>query len=1177
MPRPPPTHDDEHWLARLDAHVALKLLGRRSFDIALASGMLYGEAPTLGQAGFVHAVLVEPGRGVGGAVDIQSRVAVRLRDDDSLAVECSRCMASFGPCRHGAALTVDLAIASALRAAVLAGESRFDPNEAVRAARRAMHLEASFEATLRAWTSPAEAGARVEIAVAPAPRDLLRGYGDRDDGPGISLTVRRAGERRLLAPQEIGALVLSASDRRVLRYARGTTGASGKKALVVFGVEASLTLAAIREHGGVFAHGYKSLLDIRAAFARPAIEESPVTSGGSGRALGATWIADGARVAMESSFFFTGPFAFVWVKDGPLYRVAPDVDVDMAAELVRAPTLIVPRAKLEDAGQKLVRAARPRGIVVPRTERFGLPPLEAPRFVLRLAGDPLEVMGALVAVYPHGEAPLFGEHVTQAVPPRDDVAESRARAHVIAAGLVHHAGTDDGAPTEEWVGAVDEGAIALWQTGLPLLRAATDPPIEVELTERLAQVRVGAAIAPRVHVALEGNWLDTRVEFWAREIPVEMDAIRAALRKKHRWVSLTDGTLARITGTVARLVDEAAEVLGDDDHALLPAHQLGRLERWIEENDGRVDAAVASLRKRLRALAVSPEPALPKKLKTKLRPYQKSGLAWLQFLRAMGAGGLLADDMGLGKTVTTLAFLQRWKEDDGAKPSLVVCPTSVATNWVHEAKRFTPSLSVALLHGTPRERAKVDLDGSDLVVTTYGVLRQDKGVLAARRFRAVILDEAQWVKNADALARRAAGELDADMRIALTGTPVENRLRELWSIVSFVNPGILGTESAFERRYERSLAMNLDSPLGPELRSIVRPFLLRRTKAEVLSDLPPKTEIDRFVTLSRENKRLYDALAHTLRASIARAVERRDGGAGQLSVFTALTRLRQMACDPRLVDPSQSPSASAKREAFLELVRELVSEKRRALVFSQFVELFNLWRKDLDAVGIRYEYLDGSTRKRDVVVRNFQEGDAPLFLVSLKAGGAGLNLTAADTVIHCDPWWNPAVEDQATDRAHRIGQDKPVTVVRLLAAGTIEEKILSLKAKKRGLVETVLEDGAGALAGLDEATLRVLFGDVDGPSWDDGASLHSAADVLATDTDIVDPKFAHLVEGAQRWLTSTGSPSSELAWLLDLPEEFAERLARGRPFPCSRVVAERIERRLEAFRRGMLHGPYEAS
>ena len=190
MPRPPPTHDDEHWLARLDAHVALKLLGRRSFDIALASGMLYGEAPTLGQAGFVHAVLVEPGRGVGGAVDIQSRVAVRLRDDDSLAVECSRCMASFGPCRHGAALTVDLAIASALRAAVLAGESRFDPNEAVRAARRAMHLEASFEATLRAWTSPAEAGARVEIAVAPAPRDLLRGYGDRDDGPGISLTVQ---------------------------------------------------------------------------------------------------------------------------------------------------------------------------------------------------------------------------------------------------------------------------------------------------------------------------------------------------------------------------------------------------------------------------------------------------------------------------------------------------------------------------------------------------------------------------------------------------------------------------------------------------------------------------------------------------------------------------------------------------------------------------------------------------------------------------------------------------------------------------------------------------------------------------------------------------------------------------------------------------------------------------
>ncbi|MCL2448419.1 MAG: DEAD/DEAH box helicase, partial [Polyangiaceae bacterium] len=718
-------------------------------------------------------------------------------------------------------------------------------------------------------------------------------------------------------------------------------------------------------------------------------------------------------------------------------------------------------------------------------------------------------------------------------------------------------------------------------------------PIDVRLSERLAGVRVGAPITGRVRVALEGNWLETRVEFSTDELPVELGVIRGALARKKRWVTLNDGTVARISNQIESLSAEAAEVM-DGAQGRLPAHQLGRLDRWIEENDGRVDAAVEGLRGRLRALAVAGEPEHPENLRTTLRPYQHLGLAWLQFLQALGAGGILADDMGLGKTVTTLAFLLRRKQAEGPAPSVVVCPTSVATNWAREAERFTPDLRVLVLHGPARGKLVASIAKSDLVITTYGLLRRDIDDLAAIRFRCAILDEAQNIKNESSATARAARRLDASMRLALSGTPVENRLGELWSLASFANPGMLGTVRDFETRYERPITTDRDSPLAERLRSIVRPFLLRRTKNEVLPELPPKTEVDRFVTLTRGEKRLYDALAHTLRAGVAKDIkerEKRGGGGGvSVSVFAALMRLRQMACDPRLVDARFERGErgfGAKRAAFLEVVRELVAEGRRALVFSQFVELLTLWRRDLETESIAYEYLDGSTTHRDRVITRFHEGSAPLFLISLKAGGAGLNLTAADTVIHCDPWWNPAVEDQATDRAHRIGQDKPVTVVRLVARGTIEEKILSLKAKKRELTQAVIGDDARALQGLTEDDVRLLLGDADDVGFDeDDASAASDAapgsdpppgsappsprptptDWLATVDRVVDPaSFDALVSEVQFWLASTGRLQTDLAALADLPVEFANRLAEGEPFPCSRAVATRIVARIRAY------------
>jgi len=1151
-----------------------RLVSRRTLDSALASRLRYVRPPVLVgiPAGTVRAVL--------GDEDSSGAFQVDLRIGDggtTLSGDCSRCTQTFGPCVHVTVLAVDLAVSPALREGLLEGGATSEAAGRAPALRVLVEAEVRFDSALAAWLAPAAEGVRVEISASPfadADPYIGRAYGDRrDESPARLLTVvvRRAGERKLLSAREIGPhsterVQLGARDRHVLQHTRDR--GSGKKAVYALGVDASLTVEAMRQHGGVFAEGFKGLLDFRAAAARPTIVFTP--AGGDGPiaaldALAAHWTVedDPAPIQFADSAFFPGPFPFVWTRAGSIYRVAPDVDLDLAGQLARASVLLVPRGKLREAGARLLRAARGRGIALPRHETFGLPPTETPRIVLRLSGEPLDVVGELVAAYREREVALYPDDGVGSEDGRDLEYEGRAREHVERAGLVRRGG--EGAA----LAVTDDDAITFWREGLAALRAAADPAVTIELTDRLARVRVGAPVSGRVHVTLEGNWLATRLEFASGELPVELDAVRLALSRKKRWVTLGDGTLARIASSIEALTDEAAAVMNGSE-AQLPAHQLGRLDRWIEENDGHVDAAVEALRGRLRALAVAAEPDMPEGLHGTLRPYQRLGLAWLQFLQALGAGGILADDMGLGKTITTLAFLLGRREKEGPGVSLVVCPTSVATNWVREAARFTPGLRVTLHHGPSRERDAPPIADTDLVVTTYALLRRDLDALARVRFRCVVLDEAQNIKNADSATYHAACQLDGSMRLALSGTPIENRLGELWSLASFANPGILGTSRAFETRFERPVATDPRSPLAGELRAIVRPFLLRRTKDDVLRELPPKTEIDRVVTLARADKRMYDALAHSLRASLARDVERR-GGLASLSVFTALTRLRQMACDPRLVDPRlESDAGSAKRAAFLELVRELCAEGRRALVFSQFVQLLTLWRRDLDREQIAYEYLDGSTVKRDEAVARFQEGSAPLFLISLKAGGAGLNLTAADTVIHCDPWWNPAVEDQATDRAYRIGQDKPVTVVRLVARGTIEEKILSLKARKREIARAVIGDDARALEGLTEEDVRALLGDAGAEDDDDGddgeePEAHSPEDVLATAESILDPDFDALAVEVKWWLATTGRKATDVAAMTDVPVPFVARLAEGKPFPCSRAVAERIRARLRSF------------
>jgi SNF2 family DNA or RNA helicase len=471
----------------------------------------------------------------------------------------------------------------------------------------------------------------------------------------------------------------------------------------------------------------------------------------------------------------------------------------------------------------------------------------------------------------------------------------------------------------------------------------------------------------------------------------------------------------------------------------------------------------------------------PKGLKATLRPYQLDGLAWLDFLGHLGLGGILADDMGLGKTVQVLAHIlglkQRGQLDH---PVLVVCPTSLVGNWRSEASRFTPTLKVLVIHGADRADRYEEIAAHDLVITTYPLLPRDREQLVAQRFNLLVLDEAQAVKNASSLAARVVREIRATRRLAMTGTPLENHLGELWAQFDAVEPGLLGNQRQFTRLYRTPIEKHADVDRQQRLNRRIGPLLLRRRKDDVLSDLPAKTEIVRTLELEGDQRELYETLRLAQHERVRQAIKERGLAQSGIVVLDALLKLRQACCDPRLVKlaSAKKVKASAKLEALLELLDGLLAEGRRVLLFSQFTEMLAIIEAALNERGILHQSLTGQTPagKREALVKTFQGGNVPVFLISLKAGGVGLNLTAADTVIHYDPWWNPATEAQATDRAHRIGQDKPVFVYRLICAGTVEEKIQAMQARKAGLAQAVLEGGgATTQVRFNEADLAELF------------------------------------------------------------------------------------------------------
>jgi len=540
-----------------------------------------------------------------------------------------------------------------------------------------------------------------------------------------------------------------------------------------------------------------------------------------------------------------------------------------------------------------------------------------------------------------------------------------------------------------------------------------------------------------------------------------------------QWLRVDTRPLQTLRGLILELFNRKQL----DKPVRLPAYQAALLQD-LPTLDNRKAPLTAALLKQLQDFngLISIDP--PTGLLAQLRPYQQQGLNWLAFLQQFGFGGILADDMGLGKTLQTLALLLHLKNSGQLKkPVLVVCPTSLTSNWLHEARRFTPQLRTCLIQGSKRKHAFSQIEDSDLVITTYPLLPRDVRQYAEHSFSMLILDEAQLIKNPNTRIASDVRTIKCDTRLCLSGTPLENHLGELWALMDFALPGLLGGRKTFNKQYRSAIEEQHDRDRQHELARRIAPFMLRRTKADVAQDLPPKTEIVQYVELEGKQRTLYESIRISMEKRIRDLIAQKGMARSHIEFLDALLKLRQACIDPRLVklDKAADIIESAKLNWLSENIPVLLDEGRHILLFSQFTEVLGLIELLLNSKQIAYAKLTGQTRHRQTVIDQFQSGEVSIFLVSLKAGGSGLNLTAADVVIHVDPWWNPAVENQATDRAYRIGQDKPVFVYKLVAANTIEERIQQLQKQKQALADSLFSDtGAVGLPVEKEALMALL-------------------------------------------------------------------------------------------------------
>ncbi|MDX8384625.1 MAG: DEAD/DEAH box helicase, partial [Ghiorsea sp.] len=530
-----------------------------------------------------------------------------------------------------------------------------------------------------------------------------------------------------------------------------------------------------------------------------------------------------------------------------------------------------------------------------------------------------------------------------------------------------------------------------------------------------------------------------------------------------QYLKLPSAQIKPVLDILYELYDH--ESLSDEGSLKMSRFDAGRLADLEQENSNLLWRGGENLREIGKQLqdftgieAVEP----PEGLKAELRDYQQQGLNWLQFLRKYQFEGILADDMGLGKTVQALAHVLLEKEQGRMdKPCLIVAPTSLMSNWRREAEQFTPDLKVLVLQGSERKQHFDTIDHYDVVLSTYPLLVRDEEVLNQHAYHLLILDEAQVVKNPKAKAAKVIRKLQAKHKLCLTGTPMENHLGELWALFDFLMPGFLGDAKQFNQIFRTPIEQQGNTEQQQRLGKRIKPFMLRRTKGEVAAELPEKTVMIRTVSLGKKQAALYESIRISMEKKVRDTIASKGLARSHITILDALLKLRQVCCDPRILSLKQAQKLeeSAKLELLMEMLPEMLEEGRRVLLFSQFTKMLALIEDKLKSHKISYSKLTGQTRKRDDAIEKFKQGKADVFLISLKAGGVGLNLTEADTVIHYDPWWNPAAENQATDRAHRIGQEKAVFVYKLVVENSVEEKIVAMQAKKKALADAVYQEG----------------------------------------------------------------------------------------------------------------------
>jgi superfamily II DNA or RNA helicase len=797
--------------------------------------------------------------------------------------------------------------------------------------------------------------------------------------------------------------------------------------------------------------------------------------------------ANGRRFSLSSGGWFEGtPGWHIDTTEGIARPIDARVSPAALRRLLRAPTIAEPASELINLiTNYLPRLSLELGATLPDLSQVADLVDLPPQFRMRAGGSLVKAEVSLRTAYGDLEVEVRADGISPPIIVKPPSESQRGRATCVRADIVAQQEAvqlliDLGLkPGDDGESFVAEGADALrfWSEGIGSLPESWDLYVPEELVG--VQVR-SKPVQMQARVSSGVDWLNVQITWESDGVTIDRKDIEQCLREGKKFVRLSDDSYAPLDADrVEAMVQREIELIASTGkNGKLPLSQAGRVQELLNQlPDAKVTATTKQLFKKLASIDEIKQIKKPRALKATLRPYQEQGLSWLKFVHDLGTGGILADDMGLGKTVETLALLLLVKQENKTLRALIVAPTSVVGNWVREIEKFAPSLTTSLWHGAGRKEQQKDLTSANVIITSYALLRRDIELLTKLKLDYVILDEAQAIKNPQSATAHAAKELTPNRRLALTGTPIENRLTEIWSIFDFVSPGILPPLAKFEERFSRPIDQG-DSKSAARLKAIIHPFILRRTKNEVAKDLPAKIESDKVIDLGPDQRAIYTQVLREVRAQVMGELDRLGMAKSQLHILAGLTKLRQAACDPRLLGlPRQfSHEDSAKVMAFRELIEEAEAGGHRVLVFSQFVSMLKILKNALDEDKVRYEYLDGSTQDRAERIDRFQDDPTiSVFLISLKAGGSGLNLTGADTVIHFDPWWNPAVEDQASDRAHRIGQKKVVTVYRLVAAGTIEEKILELKEKKRELVSAVLTEDSGGAKKLSRSDLDELF------------------------------------------------------------------------------------------------------